>query len=160
MDKDYYEHLAEIFKNAPTFNPKNYAFTKRGIEVTELLLRHEEQQFSWRRSDPDAFWIDVQLMVKFKLSDEEILFMADVQPGINQYKLHKEERDAYRGLIRAFDKLKEINKDKLFTEKGKKLDPRFNKEYKEYTKADVDKWLIKMAKQGKEIKWATKIKKH
>lgn len=91
--------------------PKNsqYLDSPRGIEVTKLCLGFEKQDFNWHRSDEDTFWIDVQLCVKYKLSNEEILFMMNQQPGATNYKKHAVERIAYAEMMRGINKLRQIN---------------------------------------------------
>ena len=74
-----------------------------------LILDFEKDNFSWRRSDEDTFWIDVQLFVKYRLSNEEILKICESQPGIENYKKHSEERRAYAEMMRGIEKLRRLN---------------------------------------------------
>lgn len=89
--------------------PNQYIDTERGYEVVKMLLDFERDNFAWRRSDEDTFWLDVQLFVKYRLSNAEILFVAKMQGGIENYKKHSDERKAYAELKRGLDKLRAIN---------------------------------------------------
>ena len=90
--------------------PKNnsYLDSERGIEVGKLCIAVERELHSWRRSDVDTFWIDVQLFTKFKLDDNEIIFILKQQPGINNYAKHSLERKAYAEMMRGLKKLREF----------------------------------------------------
>lgn len=105
-DIDWKTWLADTMSRRPKGN--SYIECPRGIEVGDLLLALEREMFSWRRSDPDTFWIDVQLFVKYKLSDDDIRFIASFEPGIDQYRLHAEERHAYAEMTRGLKKLKSL----------------------------------------------------
>lgn len=106
---DWLEWLAEIM----THRPKNNAFLEspRGIEVGRLCIAFERDNFSWRRSDTDTFWIDVQLFVKYKLSDEDILFALRMQGGTENYRKHAEERNAYAEFMRGLMRLRQFITD-------------------------------------------------
>lgn len=101
------EWLAKVMSERPKGNM--YLDSPRGVEVTKLCLAFEKQDFSWHRSDEDTFWIDVQMAVKYNLSDEEILFMMKQQPGVENYRKHAEERNAYAEFMRGLTKLRNIN---------------------------------------------------
>lgn len=103
-DIDWLKWLADTMSRRPKGN--SYIECPRGIEVGDLLLAHEREMFPWRRSDPDTFWIDVQLFVKYRLSDDDIRFIASFEPGIDQYRLHAEERHAYAEMTRGLKKLR------------------------------------------------------
>lgn len=99
--------LAKVMSLRPRGNV--YLDSPRGVEVTRLCLDFERQDFSWHRSDEDTFWLDVQLAVKYKLSDDDITFMMRQQPGVENYKKHAEERNAYAEMMRGLAKLRLIN---------------------------------------------------
>lgn len=86
-----------------------YINCERGKEVTELALNFERDDFNWHRSDEDIFWIDIQLFVKYKLSNEEILFILKQQPGVVNYSKYAKERNAYAEMMRGLNKLRQIN---------------------------------------------------
>ena len=98
--------LADVMSHRPNNHLVN---SERGIEVARMVLEFDKNNFSWRRSDPDIFWVDIQLYVKYKLSDDEILFIAKMQPGVNTYRDNAEERNAYAEFMRGLNKLKAIN---------------------------------------------------
>lgn len=101
------EWLAKVISQKPSHNM--YLDSERGIEVARLCLKHEKQDFNWHRSDVDTFWIDVQMFVKYKLSNEDILFVLEQQPGVDNYSKHAEERKAYAEFMRGLTKLRNIN---------------------------------------------------
>lgn len=103
-DIDWLKWLADTMSRRPKGN--SYIECPRGIEVGDLLLACEREMFSWRRSDPDTFWIDVQLFVKYKLSDDDIRFIAKFQAGVEQNKLHADEKNAYAEMTRGLKKLR------------------------------------------------------
>lgn len=105
-NQDYLLWLAEVMKNRPKGN--YYLDCPRGIEVGQLCLAYERDNFSWRRSDEDTFWIDIQMFVKYKLTDEEIIFAMNLQPGVENYKKFTDERNAYAEYKRGLDKLRKI----------------------------------------------------
>lgn len=100
------EWLAEVMTHRPQRN--KYLDCKRGIEIGRLCIDIERELFSWRRSDPDTFWIDVQLFVKYKLSDSDIEFILRHQPGIGSHTANAEERNAYAEMMRGLNKLKQF----------------------------------------------------
>ena len=106
LDRVQAEWLNMVLINKPEGNP--YLDCKRGVEVTSLMLNFELNDFNWHRGDADVFWIDVQMCVKYKLSDEEILFMMKQQPGTENYKKHSNERNAYAEMMRGLNKLRLI----------------------------------------------------
>ena len=106
-DSVWLEWLKRVMELRPKDSP--YLDSPRGIEVTMLCLAFEKQDFNWHRSDEDTFWIDVQMCVKYKLSDEEILFMMKQQPGVDNYSKHSAERNAYAEMMRGIKKLRQIN---------------------------------------------------
>lgn len=106
IDKEWGNHLIEILKNHPTNSC--YLNSERGIEVGKLMIKIERDLFSWRRSEPDTFWIDAQMFVKYKLSDKEIEFVMRMQPGIKNYFEKGPERNAYAEMMRGLEKLKEL----------------------------------------------------
>lgn len=106
IDPDWGEWLCKTMPLRPKGN--QYIDSKRGEEVATLCLAFERKNFSWRRSDPDTFWVDIQLFVKYGLSDDDIIFICSAQPGVNEYKEHKEERKAYSEMMRGMQKLKDI----------------------------------------------------
>lgn len=108
--KDYMMWLKEMMSQRPKGNM--YLDSDRGIEVAKLCLAFEKENFSWRRSDEDTFWIDVQCFVKYKLTNEEIIFTMKMQPGVENYKKHSEERNAYAEMMRGLTKLRQINSRK------------------------------------------------
>ncbi len=91
-----------------TVRPKGncYLDSERGLEIGRLCIAYERNNFNWRRSDTDTFWIDVQLFTKYKLSDDEIQFAMGMQPGIENYKRHSKERNAYAEYMRGLTKLR------------------------------------------------------
>lgn len=100
--------LKDTLANRPA-RPNRYIDSERGVEVVKLCLDFEHDNFSWRRSDEDTFWLDVQMFVKYRLSDEEILFCAKMQGGIENNKKHSEERNAYAEVKRGLEKLRALN---------------------------------------------------
>ena len=106
-NQEFKEWLCKIISIKPKGN--YYLDSTRGQEVTKLMLEFERDDFNWHRSDEDTFWIDVQLCVKYKLSNEEILFMLKQQPGTENYQKHSAERNAYAEMMRGFNKLRQIN---------------------------------------------------
>lgn len=110
-DPDWQRWLADTMSRRPRGN--SYVECERGIEVGGLLLAIERGTFAWRRSDPDTFWLDVQLFVKYRLSDDDIGFIASLQPGVDQYRLHAEERKAYAEMQRGLNKLKSLMRRRL-----------------------------------------------
>lgn len=107
---EYIKWLAAVFKNRPRGN--FYVESERGYEIGTLCFQLEREMFSWRRSDPDTFWIDVQLFVKYKLSDDDIRFIVKFQAGVEQNKLHADEKNAYAEMRRGFLKLKNLLAEK------------------------------------------------
>lgn len=98
--------LAEVMQNRPKGNM--FLDSPRGIEVARLCLAYEKQDFAWHRGDEDTFWVDVQLFVKYGLSDDEILFTLKQQPGVENYRKHAAERNAYAEFMRGLQKLRNI----------------------------------------------------
>lgn len=99
--------LAKVISLRPKDNM--YLDSPRGIEVANLCLAFEKQDFSWHRSDEDTFWLDVQLFVKYKLSNKDITFIMQQQPGTENYRKHAAERNAYAEFMRGLQKLRCIN---------------------------------------------------
>lgn len=102
----WHEWLAKVMQNRPKGNM--YLDSPRGMEVAKMCLAYEKQDFTWHRSDEDTFWIDVQMFVKYKLTDEEILFAMKQQPGVDNYRKHSEEKNAYAEFMRGLTKLRNI----------------------------------------------------
>lgn len=109
-NKDWLIWIKEVMEARPKNNA--YLDSERGIEVGKLCIDVERELFSFRRSDVDTFWIDVQLFIKYKLSDDDIRFVLKMQPGINAYWDNGEERKAYAEMMRGLEKLKRINSEK------------------------------------------------
>ena len=86
-----------------------YLNSERGIEVTKLCIDNARRDFSWRRADVDTFWIDIQMYVKYQLSDEDIAFIEKQQPGVDNYAKHSKERKAYAEMVRGIEKLRKIS---------------------------------------------------
>ncbi len=106
IDKEWGNHLTKIMLNRP--NGNDFLESDRGMEIGKFCLAKERELFSWRRSDPDTFWIDVQLFTKYKLSNNEIAFIMERQPGIEEYKEHSKERRAYAEMMRGIKKLRHL----------------------------------------------------
>lgn len=98
--------LAETMQQRPG---GDFVNSERGIEVANIMLDFERRNLSWRRSDPETFWVDVQLFVKYNLSNDDILFALKMQPGCDTYREHADERNAYAEYMRGLKKLKAIN---------------------------------------------------
>lgn len=98
--------LAKVMQSHP--KGSMYLDSPRGLEVSKLCLSYEKWDFTWHRSDEDTFWIDVQLFVKYKLTDDEILFIMKQQPGADNYRKHAAERNAYAEFMRGLQKLRNI----------------------------------------------------
>ena len=79
-----------------------------------MLLDLERADFNWHRGDPDVFWIDAQMCIKYQLSNAEIKFLAKQQPGTSNYKKHAKERNAYSEMMRGLEKLKELNFPEIY----------------------------------------------
>lgn len=109
-DLDWLNWLNTVMRCRPSGN--SYLDSERGIEVGKIALQAERENFAWRRGDPEYFWIDVQLMTKYKLSDDEIRFVIKMQAGHRQYAEHADERKAYAELVRGIEKLREIEAKK------------------------------------------------
>lgn len=107
---DWLEWLRETMLNRPRNN--RYLDFDRGIQIGKLCIDFERGNHSWRRSDPEVFWIDIQLFVKYKLSDEDVLFVMKMQAGIGNYKEHAPERNAYAEFMRGLGKLRKLNSGK------------------------------------------------
>lgn len=102
----YLEWLAKVMMYRP---PKNmYLDSDRGIEVGKLCLDFCKKDYAWHRTSPDVFWVDCQLFVKYKLSDEEILFILKQQPDTDNFKEHAEERKAFAEFKRGLDKIRKM----------------------------------------------------
>lgn len=82
----------------------------RGVEIGRLLALNEEME-SWRRNDPDVFWIDVQLYTKYKLSDAEIKTIERSRPRVEQYKENANECHACAEMMRCVRKLRKLMTD-------------------------------------------------
>lgn len=105
-DPVWMEWLAKVMQLRPN---GNYLIeSPRGIEVARMCLEFEKNDFNWHRSDEDTFWIDVQLFVKYKLTDQEILFTLEQQPGVENHSKHSEERNAYAEMMRGLNKLRKL----------------------------------------------------
>lgn len=105
-DKVWNEWLATVMQNRPKNN--RYIDSERGIEIAKLVFNFERDNFNWRRSDEDTFWVDIQLFVKYKISDDEVLFICKNQGGIENFKKHSEERNAYAEMMRGLEKLRRL----------------------------------------------------
>lgn len=108
-NQDWLKWLAAVMQNRPKGNA--YLDSERGFDVGRLCINLNREMFSWRRSDVDTFWLDVQLYTKYKLTDEQISFIEKMQAGIEQHKENAEERKAYAEMIRGMTKLKELMKE-------------------------------------------------
>ena len=108
-NQDWLKWLAAVMQNRPKGNA--YLDSERGFDVGRLCINLNREMFSWRRSDVDTFWLDVQLYTKYKLTDEQISFIEKMQAGIDQHKDYSEERKAYAEMIRGMTKLKELMKE-------------------------------------------------
>ncbi|MGT2800670.1 hypothetical protein [Streptococcus marmotae] len=106
LELPFKEWLAEVMP----IRPQNNALldSERGLEIAKLCIEIEREAFNWRRSDVDTFWIDIQMFVYYKLSDEEIRFICKQQPGIENHAKYAEERKAYAEMMRGFEKLKAL----------------------------------------------------
>lgn len=100
------EWLDKVMKSRPSGNI--LLDSQRGIEVGRLCLELKKKDFNWHRSDEDTFWIDIQLFVKYGLSDQDIITVCRMQPGVENYKKHSEERNAYAEMMRGIKKLRGI----------------------------------------------------
>lgn len=108
MDKDWLNWLAQVMPYRPKGNA--YLDSERGMEIGRVCLDFEKQNFNWRRSDPDTFWVDVQLFTKYKLSNEEVEFVLKMQAGIENHKEYADERKAYAEMMRGIEKLRNLMK--------------------------------------------------
>lgn len=100
------EWLDKVMKSRPSGNI--LLDSQRGIEGGRLCHELEKKDFNWHRSDEDTFWIDIQLFVKYGLSDQDIITVCRMQPGVENYKKHSEERNAYAEMMRGIKKLRGI----------------------------------------------------
>lgn len=105
-DIEWLKWLTAVMACRPKGNA--YLDSPRGMEIGTLCLNLNREMFSWRRNDPDVFWIDVQLYTKYKLSDSEIEFMERTQAGVDQFKTNADERHAYAEMMRGVQKLKQL----------------------------------------------------
>lgn len=106
-NEDFLLWLKEIMQCRPKGNA--YLESQRGIEVARLCIDFERNNYSWRRSDIDTFWIDVQLLTKYKLTDNEVCFVMKMQAGVDNYVQNSQERNAYAEMMRGIKKLRQIN---------------------------------------------------
>ena len=111
-DNIWLEWIAEVMATKPVDN--ELLDSQRGQEVVDLLLDLERADFNWHRGDPDVFWIDAQMFIKYQLSNAEIKFLAKQQPGVVNYKKHAKERNAYAEMMRGLQKLKELNFPEIY----------------------------------------------
>lgn len=111
-DNIWLEWIAEVMATKPVGN--ELLDSKRGQEVVDLLLDLERADFNWHRGDPDVFWIDAQMCIKYQLSNAEIKFLAKQQPGVTNYQKHSKERNAYSEMMRGLQKLKELNFPEIY----------------------------------------------
>ena len=111
-DEVWLEWIAEVMATKPINN--ELLESKRGQEVVDLLLDLERADFNWHRGDPDVFWIDAQMCIKYQLSNAEIKFLAKQQPGVLNYQKHSKERNAYAEMMRGLQKLKELNFPEIY----------------------------------------------
>ena len=115
-DNIWYEWVATVMSQKPLKN--KWIDSKRGQQVTKLCLNFERDDYNWHRSDTDTFWLDVQMFVKYKLSDKEIRFILKQQPGVENYSKHSAERNAFAEFKRGLDKLRLLNSE-IETVEGK-----------------------------------------
>lgn len=108
-DDIWYDWIATVMAQKPQNN--RWIDSKRGQQVTKLCLNFERDDYNWHRSDTDTFWLDVQMFVKYKLSDKEIRFILRQQPGIQNYSKHSDERKAFAEFKRGLDKLRVLNSE-------------------------------------------------
>lgn len=111
-DNIWLEWIAEVMATKPVGN--ELLDSQRGQEVVDLLLDLERADFNWHRGDPDVFWIDAQMCIKYQLSNAEIKFLAKQQPGTVNYQKHSKERNAYAEMMRGLQKLKELNFPEIY----------------------------------------------
>ena len=108
-DNIWYEWIATVMAQKPQKN--RWIDSKRGQEVVKMCINFERDDYNWHRSDVDTFWVDVQMFVKYKLSDKEIRFILRQQPGVGNYSKHSAERNAFAEMKRGLDKLRELNSE-------------------------------------------------
>lgn len=106
----WHRWLAEVMTHRPKQNM--YLDSPRGMEVTKMGIEHERKDFTWHRSDEDTFWIDIQLFVKYKLSDKEIKFIMKQQPGVDNYRKHAADKNAYAEFMRGLEKLRKLESNR------------------------------------------------
>lgn len=111
-DEVWLEWIAEVMATKPVNN--ELLESKRGQEVVDLLLDLERNDFNWHRGDPDVFWIDAQMCIKYQLTNAEIKFLSKQQPGVANYKKYAKERNAYSEMMRGLEKLKELNFPEIY----------------------------------------------
>lgn len=111
-DEVWLEWISEVMATKPVGN--ELLDSQRGQEVVDLLLDLERADFNWHRGDPDVFWIDAQMCIKYQLSNAEIKFLAKQQPGTVNYQKHSKERNAYSEMMRGLQKLKELNFPEIY----------------------------------------------
>ena len=111
-DNIWLEWIAEVMATKPVGN--ELLDSQRGQEVVDLLLDLERADFNWHRGDPDVFWIDAQMCIKYQLSNAEIKFLAKQQPGVTNYQKHSKEKNAYAEMMRGLQKLKELNFPEIY----------------------------------------------
>ncbi|WP_422804234.1 hypothetical protein [Streptococcus sp. FT1-55] len=116
-DNIWYEWIATVMAQKPQKN--RWIDSKRGQQVTKLCLNFERDDYNWHRSDTDTFWLDVQMFVKYKLSDKEIRFILKQQPGVENYSKHSAERNAYAEFMRGLEKLRKINSELAYDDNHK-----------------------------------------
>lgn len=111
FERDWLEWLTHVMMSRPVGNL--YLDSERGIEIGKLCLEIAREDFTWRRSDKDTFWADVQLFTKYKLDEKDINFICKMQPGVDNYKLHAKERNAYAEMMRGINKLRKLNQQTM-----------------------------------------------
>lgn len=108
---DYKYWLMKVLQNRPASN--TYLDSERGIEVAKFMLDVEKTNYPFMRNDPEIFWIDVQLSVKYKLTNEEIKHICLNHCGFDTAKAHRKEVNAWREMMRGLKKLRAAEREHL-----------------------------------------------
>lgn len=116
-EKEWLKWLYEVAMETRVGNP--IIESERGQEITRVCLEEAKRAFSWRRDNPDTFWVDVQLYTHYGFTDEQVRFVCRTQPGLENWQKNSKERNAYAEMMRGMEKLKKLMFPEIFDESVK-----------------------------------------
>lgn len=88
--------------------------SQRGQEIARVALEEAKRAFSWRRDDPESFWLDVYFFTYYGFDDSQVRFVCRTQPGLDNWKENADERNAYAEMMRGMNKLKKLLYPEIF----------------------------------------------